>query len=608
MAPKVRGQKLGRTFAASPLPEPIRYVSLPVTKHWNYLPAPDPGRAQALSESLPHLIGPEVAALLVQRGVDTPEAAYAFFHPDWQHLPDPGQMHDMDRAVARLAAALANGEKVMVLGDYDVDGITSVALVMSYLLPLFGAERLRDYIPDRYTEGYGISLRAVDFAADHGFAVIVALDCGIKAHAAVAHANARGVDFIICDHHLPGDDLPAALAVLDPKRPDCRYPYKELSGCGVGFKLMQGLGQHLGRDPQALYDLLDLVTLSIAADVVPITGENRILAAYGLRRFNEETDRLRPGLAALRELATQKEGRLGITGLVFGFAPRINAAGRMGDARRAVAMLLAPNQQEARHTADVVDQMNQQRRGSDQATTQQALARIAADPVLQTAAATVLYQADWHQGVLGIVASRCLDQYYRPTVILTLRDGRATGSARSVAGFDIHTALESCASLLDQWGGHRAAAGLTLKVENVPAFQARFEEVVARTLTGTRLQRPVDIAAVLPLARVGHAFFAELDRLEPFGPGNVAPVFATHGVRAVPGSARVVGTTHLKLRVYADPNAPAVDAIGFGLADYLPWLGSGQPFSVCYTVDVNEFRGQRTVQLKLLDLRWDAAD
>ncbi len=600
---KVRGRALGRTFVVLPILTAIHYVPLPIAKYWNYLPAPDAGRTQALTEALPHLIGPEVAALLVQRGVDTPEAAYAFFHPDWQHLPDPLAMRDMDRAVARLAAALAGGEKVMVLGDYDVDGITSVALAMSYLLPLFGAGRLRDYIPDRYTEGYGISLRAVDFAADNGFGLIVALDCGIKAHTAVAHANARNVDFIICDHHLPGDDLPAALAVLDPKRADCAYPYKELSGCGVGFKLMQGLGQHLGRDPQALYDLLDLVTLSIAADVVPITGENRILAAYGLRRFNEEAANLRPGLAALRELATQKEGRLGITGLVFGFAPRINAAGRMGDARRAVAMLLAPNQAEARHTAEVVDQMNQQRRGSDQATTQQALARIAADPVLQTAAATVLYQADWHQGVLGIVASRCLDQYYRPTVILTLREGRATGSARSVAGFDIHSALETCAPLLDQWGGHRAAAGLTLKVENVPAFQAQFEAVVARTLTGERLLRPVDIATVLPLARISAAFFEELDQLEPFGPGNPAPVFASHGVRVVPGSARVVGSNHLKLRLYADPARPAVDAIGFGLADYLPGLADGQPFSVCYTVDRNEFRGQRTVQLKLLDLR-----
>ena len=435
-------------------------MPISATKRWNSIPEADPQTVHLLAQAL--FIAPEIAALLVQRGIATPEAAAAFFHPDLRQLPNPLLMRDMSRAVGRLAHALHEGEKVMVLGDYDVDGITSVATVISYLTPLFGAARLRDYIPDRYTEGYGISEKAIDFAADNGFALIVALDCGIKAVAQVAYASSRGVDFIICDHHLPGDELPAAVAVLDPKRADCEYPYKELSGCGVGFKLMQALGEHLGLPDAPLHDLLDLATVSIAADIVPITGENRILAAHGLRRFNEDIALLRPGLAALRELATLREGPLGISSLIFGFAPRINAAGRMGDARRAVAMLLAPDQQEARYTAEVVDQMNQQRRGSDQHTTQEALDMIAGSPTLQNARATVLYKADWHQGVLGIVASRCLDQYYRPTVILTQRDGKATGSARSVAGFDVHEALESCASLLDQFGGHRAAAGLTL--------------------------------------------------------------------------------------------------------------------------------------------------
>ena len=573
---------------------------------WNLLPPADADAVAALTAALP--IAPDIAALLVQRGLTTPAAAKAFFHPDLALLPDPGLMRDMDRAVARLAQALRGGEKVLVLGDYDVDGITSVSLVISYLLPLFGADRLRDYIPDRYTEGYGISRTAVDYAAAHGYALIVALDCGIKAVGPVAYAASKGVDFIICDHHLPGDDLPGAVAVLDPKRADCQYPYKELSGCGVGFKLMQALGRHLGRAEAALYDLLDLVTMSIAADIVPITGENRILAAHGLRRFNEEADRLRPGLAALRELATLREGPLGISSLIFGFAPRINAAGRMGDARRAVAMLLADNQQDARHTADVVDQMNQERRGSDQHTTQQALDLIAGSPRLRNARATVLYQADWHQGVLGIVASRCLDQYYRPTVILTQRDGKATGSARSVAGFDIHQALEACAPLLDQFGGHRAAAGLTLKVENVPAFQQQFEQIVAATLTSEHLVRPVSVAATLPLGRVTDAFFAELRQLEPFGPGNPNPVFASPRLLAAPHSARVVGQGHLKLRLLeadAAPPGPAVDAIGFGLADYLPQIEQGQPFSACYTVEMNEYRGQRNVQLRLLDLRWE---
>ena len=579
-------------------------MSVSVSKHWNYIPEQDPAKAQRLTQAL--FIAPEVAALLVQRGIDTPEAAASFFHPSLRQLPNPLLMRDMDRAVSRLTRALNNGEKVLVLGDYDVDGITSVATVMSYLTPLFGAERLRDYIPDRYTEGYGISDKAIDTAADQGFQLIIALDCGIKAVEQVAYATSRGVDFIICDHHLPGEELPAAAAVLDPKRADCAYPYKELSGCGVGFKLMQALGEHLGLPEAPLHDLLDLVTVSIAADIVPITGENRLLAAHGLRRFNEDAHLLRPGLAALRELATLREGPLGISSLIFGFAPRINAAGRMGDARRAVAMLLAPDQQEARYTAEVVDQMNQQRRGSDQHTTQEALDMIAGSPALQNARATVLYKADWHQGVLGIVASRCLDQYYRPTVILTQRDGKATGSARSVAGFDVHEALEACAPLLDQFGGHRAAAGLTLKVENVPAFQRRFEKVVADTLTTEHLVRPVEVAALLPLTRVNEDFFAELRRMEPFGPGNPNPVFASLRLVAVPNSARVVGQGHLKLRLAAaDASGPAVDAIGFGLADYLPEIEQGHPFSACYTVELNEYRGQRNVQLRLLDVRWE---
>ena len=579
-------------------------MPISATKRWNYISQPDPAQVHALTEAL--FIAPEIAALLVQRSLAAPEAAAAFFHPDLRQLPNPLLMRDMDRAVVRLAHALQAGEKVLVLGDYDVDGITSVATVMSYLTPLFGVERLRDYIPDRYTEGYGISHKAIDTAADNSFALIIALDCGIKAVEQVAYANSRGVDFIICDHHLPGDDLPAAVAVLDPKRADCEYPYKELSGCGVGFKLMQALGEHLGLPNEPLHDLLDLVTVSIAADIVPITGENRVLASYGLRRFNKDDHLLRPGLAALRELATLREGTLGISSLIFGFAPRINAAGRMGDARRAVAMLLAPDQQEARYTAEVVDQMNQQRRGSDQHTTQEALDMIAGDPVLQNARATVLYKADWHQGVLGIVASRCLDQYYRPTVILTQRDGKATGSARSVAGFDVHGALETCSALLDQFGGHRAAAGLTLKVENVPAFQRQFEQVVADTLTTEHLVRPVEIAAVLPIARITEAFFAELHRMEPFGPGNPNPVFASQRLVAVPYSARVVGIGHLKLRLAsADAQGPALDAIGFGLADYLPQIREGQPFSACYTVEMNEYRGQRSVQLRLLDIRWE---
>ena len=583
-------------------------MSIPVLKRWNYAPSPDPSCASILAEKLP--VSATVAGLLCQRGLGNEADARAFFAPDLEHLPDPLLMQDMERAVGRLTRALNEGEKVMVFGDYDVDGITSVAVVMSFLTPLFGAARLHDYIPDRYTEGYGISKTGIDYAADNDFTLIVALDCGVKAVAEVAYAASRGVEFIICDHHLPGDELPAAVAVLDPKRADCPYPYKDLAGCGVGFKLMQGLSEHLNLPPEPLYELLDLVTVSIAADVVPITGENRILATYGLRRLNSD-EALRPGLAALRELATLREGPLGISSLIFGFAPRINAAGRMGDARRAVAMLLAPDQQEARHTAEVVDRMNQERRTSDTHTTQQALALIAASPALQNARTTVLYQPDWHQGVLGIVASRCLDQYYRPTVILTKRDGKVTGSARSVAGFDVHDALEACAPLLEQFGGHRAAAGLTLREENVPAFQAQFEQVVSERLANTQLVRPIDIDAELHLSDITEELCAQLAQLAPFGPGNPQPIFATHSVRALPNSARPVGQGHLKLRLVptqptaAEAAAP-VEAIGFGLGAYLPRLVQDESavFSVCYTVEMNDFRGQRTVQLKLLDIQW----
>jgi single-stranded-DNA-specific exonuclease len=564
-------------------------------------------------------------------------------------------MCDMDRAVARVIKALHGGEKILVLGDYDVDGITSVALVVSYLRPLADApgtpdaqSHLQPYIPDRHREGYGISMQAVDFAKAHGFSLVIALDCGVKAVEQVAYANELGLDFIICDHHLPGEELPAAVAVLDPKRPDCSYPYPELSGCGVGFKLLQGLTEKLNLPLAPLYAQLDLVTVSIAADVVPVTGENRVLAAHGLRRFNvtqaaaaqatqapvEQTasdtadgpaprphhaaapaqqapDGLRPGLAALHELAAPRQGPLSLSSLVFGFAPRINAAGRMGDAHRAVNMLLAETQQEARYTAEVVDHMNQERRLSDARTTQEALALIADDPEGTTAPATVLFQPHWPQGVLGIVASRCLDQYYRPTVILTEKDGMATGSSRSIAGFDVHEVLEACAPLLSQFGGHRAAAGLTLPVENLPAFRAQFmREVAARVPKGQQPVRPVDVDSWLDFTQLTADFLTEMQRLEPYGPGNPAPVFASMGLLAVPGSVRPVGQAgHLKLRLTQPEQSPGVvlDAIGFGLGHYLSRLleQPEAPVQACYVLEMNEFRGQRTLQLRLLDLRWE---
>jgi single-stranded-DNA-specific exonuclease len=622
-------------------------------KRWIFAPDPDPTVVASLGEALS--ISPMLARLLAQRGIVTPAAAQAFFEPKLADLPSPWLMCDMDLAVARVTKALHNGEKILVLGDYDVDGITSVALVVSYLRPLAEAldtpeeeSRFQPYIPDRHREGYGISMQAVDFAKAHGFSLIIALDCGVKAVEQVAHANDLGLDFIICDHHLPGEELPAAVAVLDPKRLDCSYPYPDLSGCGVGFKLLQGLTEHLGLPTAPLYAQLDLVTVSIAADVVPVTGENRVLAAHGLRRFNVTqaaaaqaatpqvaqaaadtldgpaprpahaasalsypNEGLRPGLAALHELAAPRQGPLSLSSLVFGFAPRINAAGRMGDAHRAVNMLLAPTQQEARYTAEVVDHMNQERRLSDARTTQEALALITEDPEGATAPATVLFQPHWPQGVLGIVASRCLDQYYRPTVILTEKDGMATGSSRSIAGFDVHEVLEACAPLLSQFGGHRAAAGLTLPVENLPAFKAQFmREVAARVPAGQQPVRPVDIDAWLDFTQLTADFLTELQRLEPFGPGNPAPVFASTDLRAVPASVRPVGQAgHLKMRLMQPGQSPGLvlEAIGFGLGHYLPRLleTPEAPLSACYILEMNEFRGQRSLQLRLLDLRWE---
>ncbi len=618
-------------------------------KRWILAPDPDSATVAGLVQALG--VSPVLAQLLVQRGIDTPAAARDFFEPDLAKLASPWLMCDMDLAVARVRQALDGGERILVLGDYDVDGITSVALVVSFLRPLVegpdtpeDASRFQPYIPDRHREGYGISMQAVDFAKENGFRLIIALDCGVKAVEQVAYANTQGVDFVICDHHLPGEELPPAVAVLDPKRLDCTYPYPDLSGCGVGFKLLQALTEKLSLPLAPLYAQLDLVTVSIAADVVPVTGENRILAAHGLRRFNVTQaaafavpqpsalasadtldgpaplaapptdpagDGLRPGLAALHELATPRQGPLSLSSLVFGFAPRINAAGRMGDAHRAVNMLLASTQREARYMAEVVDHMNQERRLSDARTTQEALALIAEDPEGATAPATVLYQAHWPQGVLGIVASRCLDQYYRPTVILTERDGLATGSARSVAGFDVHEVLEVCAPLLRQFGGHKAAAGLALPIENVPAFREQFmREVAARLPAGQQPVRPVDIDAVLDFTQLTEDFLNQLSRLEPYGPGNVAPVFASRGLRAVPGSVRPVGQAgHLKIRLMQPERSPGLvlEGIGFGLGHYLPRLLETPDglLSACYVLEMNEFRGQRSLQLRLLDLRWE---
>ncbi|NVO83598.1 single-stranded-DNA-specific exonuclease RecJ [Hymenobacter terrestris] len=573
-------------------------------KRWIRKPAPEVEQVAHLAQAL--RVNEAIVRLLCQREIGTFELARSYFRPDLEQLHDPLLMRDMDRAVARLVQALHSGERVLVYGDYDVDGTTSVALVYSYLRRFFGPGRIEYYIPDRYKEGYGVSEAGIDYAKAEGFKLIIALDCGVKSVDKVAYANERGVDFIICDHHLPGTELPAAVAVLDPKRADCEYPFKELCGCGVGFKLMQAFTEHQGLPEDDLYELLDLVAVAIAADIVPIYGENRTLAFHGLRLLNDRARSQRPGFEALRELAGLRENELNITSLVFGFSPRINAAGRMGDAKRAVAMLLADSAEQAKEKAGVVDKTNQERRGVDTSITKEALAMIEDDATLQTASSTVLFKPDWHKGVVGIVASRCIDKYYRPTVILTESNGKATGSARSVVGFDVHQAIEECAELLDQFGGHMYAAGLTLPLENVAAFQQKFERIVAGRITPEQLIPPVAIDCTVVLSDITPSFYKLLSQMEPFGPGNANPVFASENVTAAPDSARIVGNSHLKIALTQDGGRHRLEAIGFGMGDHLERIRGGEPFSVCYNVEINEYRGVKSLQLKLKDIRWEA--
>ncbi|KAA3440374.1 single-stranded-DNA-specific exonuclease RecJ [Rufibacter hautae] len=565
-------------------------------KRWVVKEAPDAAKVQHIAQSL-NLV-PALAAILCQREICTFDEAKAFFRPSLEDLHDPFLLKDMDKAVNRLVDALHRQERILIYGDYDVDGTTSVALVYGFLQPFF-QNRIEYYIPDRYSEGYGVSFQGIDYAQENGFSLIISLDCGVKSIDKVAYANTKGVDFIICDHHLPDEELPQAIAVLDAKRADCPYPYKELAGCGVGFKFMQAFCQQQGFDEEPLFQLLDLVVVSIAADIVPITGENRILAYHGLQRMNNAP--LRPGLTALKELA-ELRSELDITQIVFGFAPRINAAGRMGDAKRSVAMLLAKTKEEAFDMVQKINVSNSERRGHDTSITKEALQMIEDDDFLRSARSTVLFKESWHKGVVGIVASRCIEKYYRPTIILTESNGKATGSARSVHGFDVHQAILACSDLLDQFGGHMYAAGLTLPVENVPAFRARFEQIVTQTIREEQRVPMVEIDSPLEFHQINQKFFNILKQMEPFGPGNMAPVFMSTCVYDT-GSARVVGDAHLKLRLTQDGET-FFDAIAFGMAEYYPRIQKGIPFDVCYAVEENVFRGNVTLQLRIKDIRF----
>lgn len=540
-------------------------------------------------------IHPALCEILVQRGIETYDQAKAFFRPSLEALHDPFLMKDMDKAIGRIEAAFRKGEKVLIYGDYDVDGTTSVATVYSFFHEIY--PNIDYYIPHRYTEGYGISYKGIDFAAENNFSLVIALDCGVKANEQMAYANQKNIDFIICDHHLPGSELPCAIAVLDPKRSDCNYPFKELSGCGIGFKLMQAFAQHNRLPAEKYLQYLDLVCLSIGADIVPIVGENRILAWHGLKKLNTQPIN---GIKKLLEIAgVQKQ--LSITDVVFILGPRINAAGRMDDAKHAVKLLIAEDADfDTADNAFRLNTFNNERKDLDRSITAQALEIIGGNETLVKRKSTVVYSPDWHKGVIGIVASRLTETYYRPTIVLTQSDGKVTGSARSVKNFDLYEAIYECRDLLLQFGGHKFAAGLTLSPENVEPLMQRFEEVVCASIKAEQLIPEIEIDAEITLRDITPKFYSIIQQMAPFGPGNMNPTFISRAVKDS-GWSKVLKEEHLKFSVRKNADE-LMDGIGFGMADKLKVVKS-EPFDMVYHVEENEWQGNVRLQMMVKDVR-----
>ncbi len=542
-------------------------------------------------------VNPIIAELLINREVETFEEARIFFRPSLDYLLDPFLMKDMDLAIARIEQAIGNKEKILIYGDYDVDGTTAVSVVYSFFRNFHSG--IAYYIPDRYSEGYGISYQGIDYAEAHGFSLIIALDCGIKALDKIAYANSKNIDFIIGDHHLPGPEIPNAVAVLDPKRSDCPYPYKELSGCGIGFKIIQAFILRNQMQMELAYQYLDLVAVSIASDIVPITGENRLLTHFGLKKLNSNPSF---GLRALIDLSSNKTGKFTVNDIVFQIGPRINAAGRIDHAKDAVQLLNAKSLAEAKAFSESIDDQNNTRKGFDLRITEEALSLLDNDEMLQSKNTTVLYKEDWHKGVIGIVASRLTEKYYRPTIILTNTNGHIAGSARSVLGFDLYEALSECSDLLDQYGGHKYAAGLTMKEDNISLFQQRFEEVVSKSIKPEMLQQEVLIEREINFEDIDSKFYRLLQQFEPFGPQNEAPVFLSKGVTfAYP--AYIVGSTHLKFSV-RQKDSTVFECIGFGLGEYVDTINSGKSFDICYSIEENNWRGKRNLQLNVKAIRF----
>jgi single-stranded-DNA-specific exonuclease len=541
-----------------------------------------------------------LAGLLVQRGVKTFDQARVFFRPTLDDLHDPFLMKNMGLATERLITAIRRNENIMVYGDYDVDGTTSVAMVYSFLKLRY--PNLSYYIPDRYSEGYGISKKAIDFAGDNNISLIIALDCGIKAVEKISYAKGKNIDFIVCDHHTPGDAIPEAAALLDPKQPGCQYPYKELSGCGVGFKLLQALTKNSDYRWEDLLKFLDLVVVSIASDIVPITGENRVLAHYGLRQLNECAC---IGLRSIMKLAGIENKHLTIDDIVFKIGPRINAAGRMKSGNKAVELLTSCDDYLAGEIGDVIDIFNNDRKTIDRIITQEAIKMIAADSTYPMRKSTVLFNPEWHKGVIGIVASRLIETYFRPTVILTESNGFATGSARSVPGFDIYQVIEACGDLFENFGGHMYAAGMTMKLENVEHFSKRFEELVTANITPEQLYPKIEVDSSISIKDIDQKFCRILRQFQPFGPDNPAPVFMAKDLVSN-GAIKIVGQQkeHLKMEVFSE-DAPGhvFQSIAFNQAEHYRLLSLGIPFDACFIIEENEFRGKITPQLNIKDLK-----
>jgi single-stranded-DNA-specific exonuclease len=560
---------------------------------WTLKPSPDENTVQHLANALG--VDLVIAQLLVQRGVQTFDQAKTFFRPQLQDLHDPFLMKDMDKAVQRIDQALSKNERILIYGDYDVDGTTSVALMATYLETK--SKLIATYIPDRFDEGYGVSYKGIDYAVDNDFGLIIALDCGVKAIEKVQYAKDKGVDFIICDHHRPGDELPQATAVLDPKRSDCTYPFKELCGCGVGFKLIQALGQSQGETIEDFVPYLDLVATAIGADIVPIVGENRILAYHGVQVMNTNP---RPGFQAL--IQNIKKDSLTISDVVFVIAPRINAAGRMKHGNYAVALLKEKDLAQAERAAQDIETFNTARRTLDQEITKEALLQIEELDEVDRAA-TVVYNKSWNKGVIGIVASRLIETHYRPTLVFTKSGEFLTASARSVRGFDVYEALQNCSQYIEQFGGHKYAAGLSIKEKNYAAFKTAFENEVQKTLP-THLKTPeLLIDAELHLSAITPKFYRILKQFAPFGPHNMAPVFMTNEVLDT-GYGKCVGQDNKHLKISAvQKNTQPINGIGFGLGDKLEYIKNKTPFNIVYALDENEWNGRVSLQLKLKDIK-----